>query len=146
MGHKRREQYQVGDDNRGRVSKKKKQGKDERRNQRVSFRRSRVGRCLSTLWVDFQARSLLLNFWVMFYCCTLEDSSFTLHFADNYRWLLNDTPQGSYKRCFMPIPHRSSGQTVLIIIIMVMVSVFRNLPLAPMHIKKYSSKKHTPAK
>ena len=29
---------------------------------------------------------------------------------------------------------------------MVMVSVFRNLPLAPMHIKKYSSKKHTPAK
>jgi hypothetical protein len=46
----------------------------------------------------------------------------------------------------MPIPHRSSGQTVLIIIIMVMVSIFRDLPLAPMHIKKYSSKKHTPAK
>jgi hypothetical protein len=60
-------------------------------------------------------------------CCIVVrlKTSFTLRFADNCRWLLNDTPQGSYKRCFMPITRRSSRQTVLIIIIMVMVSIFR---------------------
>src|ERR1700722_20220034 len=125
MGHKRREQYQIGDDNRGRVSKKKKQGKDKRRHQWVSFKRTRVGRRLSTIWFNFQARPLLLIFFWSRCIVVRLKTFFTLRFANNYRWLLNDTPQGSYKRYFMPITRRSSRQTVLIIIIMVMVSIFR---------------------